>query len=160
MLVPFKELPDHARIWIYQANRPFTEEESNKIKSELEDFVEEWTVHGANLNAGFDIVYNRFIVLGINQDIAAASGCSIDSSVRFIQHLENDYKVDLLDKMNVTFRQGKYIAYKDLKDFKKMVKNRSVSPKTVVFNNLVNTKTEFDNFWEVPIEESWHKRFL
>lgn len=160
MLVPFKELPENARLWIYQANRPFTEEELKEIEPKLEKFVEAWTVHGANLNAGFEIKYRRFIVLGINQDIAAASGCSIDASVHFIQELENEYNVDLLDKMNVTYRQGEYFAHKNLADFKKMVKARSVSPKTVVFNNLVNTKSEYRDFWEVPLQESWHKRFL
>lgn len=160
MLVNFKELPDSARIWVYQSNRPFTEEELEKIKPELDEFVTQWTVHGADLKASYDVFYRRFIVIGIDQDVAAASGCSIDSSVRFIQHLEEEYKVDLLDKMNVTYRQGEYLAYKPLLEFKKMVKARSVSPKTVVFNNLVNTKSELKDFWEVPISESWHKRFL
>lgn len=160
MIVPFKELPENARIWVYQSNRPFTEEELKKIEPKLEKFVEDWTVHGSNLNAGFEIKYRRFIVIGINQDIASASGCSIDASVHFIQDLEREYNVDLLDKMNVTYRQGEYIAHKALLDFKKMVKARSVSPKTVVFNNLVNTKSEYQEFWEVPLIESWHKRFL
>lgn len=160
MLVTFKELPDSARIWVYQSNRPFTEEELEKIKPELDEFVTQWTVHGADLKASYEVFYRRFIVIGIDQDVAAASGCSIDSSVRFIQHLEEEYKVDLLDKMNVTYRQGKYLAYKPLLEFKKMVKARSVSPKTVVFNNLVNTKSELKDFWEVPLSESWYKRFL
>lgn len=44
--------------------------------------------------------------------------------------------------------------------FKKMVKNRSVSQNTVVFNNLVNTKAEYLEDWEVPLKDSWHGRFL
>ncbi len=160
MLVPFKKLPDHARIWVYQSNRPFTKEESEKISAELTDFIKEWTVHGADLKAAFNIKYKRFIILGIDQDVAAASGCSIDASVHFIQHLEEAYQVDLLDKMNVSFRQGEYIAHKELKEFKKMVKARAVSPKTIVFNNLVNSKAELEDHWEVPLAESWHKRFL
>jgi len=160
MLVTFNELPEDARIWVYQSNRPFTEEELEKIKPELDEFITQWTVHGADLKASYEVFYRRFIVIGIDQDVAAASGCSIDSSVRFIQHLEKVYNVDLLDKMNVTFRQGEYLAYKPLVEFKKMVKARSVSPKTIVFNNLVNTKGELKDYWEVPIKESWHKRFL
>ena len=41
-----------------------------------------------------------------------------------------------------------------------MIKNRSISKKTIVFNNLINNKSEFLNNWEVPIEESWHNRFF
>lgn len=160
MLVPFNELSDSSRIWIYQANRPFTEEELPTVKSQVENFLVNWTAHGANLKAGVDFKYRRFIVFGLDQETASASGCSIDASVHFIQDLEKEYNIDLLDKMNVTFRQGEYIAYKPLKDFKKIVKNRSVSPKTIVFNNLVNTKQEYQEDWEIPLEDSWHSRFL
>ncbi|WP_417887493.1 ABC transporter ATPase [Zunongwangia sp.] len=160
MLVPFKALPDNARVWIYQSNRSFTEEELTEIQSKLDDFLVEWTVHGQQLNAGYEIRYKRFIIIGLDQEINAASGCSIDASVHFIQSLEKEYNVDLLDKMNVSFKQGEFVAYKNLIDFKKMVKNKSVSPKTIVFNNLVNNKAEYLSDWEVPAAESWHKRFL
>jgi hypothetical protein len=46
----------------------------------------------------------------VNQDVQPATGCSIDSSVEFIQSLEQKYSVDLLDKMNVTFKLGEHIA--------------------------------------------------
>lgn len=160
MLVPFKDLPDNARVWIYQANRSFTETELEELKSRLDEFVTQWTVHGSDLQAGYVIKYKRFIVLGLDQQVNAASGCSIDASVHFIQQLEKDYNVDLLDKMNVSYKQGEFIAYKTLSDFRKMAKNRSVSPKTIVFNNLVNNKAEFLSDWEVPAAESWHKRFI
>ncbi|MNL67462.1 hypothetical protein D3C87_1920500 [compost metagenome] len=90
----------------------------------------------------------------------AATGCSIDSSVEFIQGLEKKYNVDLLDKMNVTFKNGEHIAHKTLIDFKKMVKDKSVSENTIVFNNLVNNIEEFNESWEVPAADSWHSRFF
>ena len=45
-------------------------------------------------------------------------------------------------------------------DFKKMAKNKAVSLKTIVFNHLVQTKAEYNDFWEVPASESWHARFF
>lgn len=160
MLVPFAELPEDARIWIYQANRPFTEDEIAVVKEDLDTFLKQWTAHGAHLKAGYDLPYRRFIVIGLDQQQASASGCSIDASVRFIQDLEKKFEVELLDKMNVTFRQGEFIAYKPLKDFRKMASQRSVSKNTVVFNNLVTNKEEYENHWEVPASESWHARFI
>ena len=160
MLVDFESLPGEARIWIYQCNRTFTEDETAELRIRISAFLEEWTAHGSQLKAGFTMPYNRFIIIGLDQNASSASGCSIDASVHFIQSLEKTYEVDLLDRMNVSFKQGKFVAYKDLKEFKKMVKNKAVSPKTIVFNNLVNTKQEFKEFWEVPMTESWHKRFL
>ena len=41
-----------------------------------------------------------------------------------------------------------------------MVKDKAVSAQTIVFNNLVNTKIEYEENWEVPLEDSWHNRFF
>jgi hypothetical protein len=160
MFVEFDSLPETARVWIYQANRTFTEEEMKSLKAELQQFLQQWTAHGADLKAGFATPYNRFIVIGLDQQQAAASGCSIDASVHFIQSLEKKYGVNLLDRMNVSYKQGEYIAYKPLDEFRKMAKAKAVSPKTIVFNNLVNNKYEYEQDWEVPASESWHSRFF
>ena len=160
MLIDFKDLPDNSRIWIYQCNRSFSATEQKEVTDGLIAFLKQWTAHGSDLKAGFEIKYNRFIIIGLDQAEASASGCSIDASVHYIQSLENKYKVDLLDKMNVSYKQGEYIAYKDLKDFKKMAKERAVSKNTIVFNNLVATKQDYIENWEVPASESWHNRFM
>ncbi len=160
MLVNFDTLPETARIWIYQCNRSFSDLELEQLSAKLTAFLENWTAHGADLNAGFEIKYKRFIVIALDQQMNAATGCSIDTSVKFIQELEATYKVDLMDKMNVSYKQGEYVAYKTLIDFKKMAKDKAVSKNTIVFNNLVNTKAEYLEFWEVPASESWHSRFV
>lgn len=160
MYVEFKDLPAEARIWIYQANRKLSDEEVTEITEKTKAFVEQWAAHGSMLSAGFEIKHNRFIVFGIDQREIQASGCSIDESVHYIQSLEREYEVELLDKMNVTYYNGPHIAHKTLLDFKEMVKNRSVSANTIVFNNLVNTKEEYETKWEIPLQESWHSRFL
>ncbi len=160
MLVAFNTLPDTARVWVYQANRSFTKDELEEVKQSLDRFIEEWTTHGSQLNAGYEIRYNRFIVIALDQDIMSASGCSIDTQVRFIQSLEQKYDMDLLDKMNVSYKQGEFVAYKPLADFRKMAKAKSVSKNTIVFNNLVTNKEEYEQYWEVPAEESWHARFM
>lgn len=160
MLTDFESLPDTSRIWIYPSNRKFSQEELDFIDAKTRYFLTQWTAHGADLEAGFEIKHDRFIVIGLNQENASASGCSIDASVHFIQELQEKMGVDLLDKMNVTYYNGKYIAHKPLIDFRKMAKNKSVSPNTIVFNNLVNTKAEYKEKWEVPAKDSWHSRFL
>lgn len=160
MIVDFDVISEESRIWIYQSNRTLSIIEINEIESKIKDFLISWTAHGSDLQASFIIKYSRFIVISLNESFNLATGCSIDSSVRFIQELEAEYDVSLLDKINVSYRHGEFIAYKPLIEFKKMIKNRSISKKTIVFNNLINSKSEFLNNWEVPIEESWHNRFF
>ena len=160
MLVDFNELSDTSRIWLYQSDQQFTEAQEPQLRKDLATFLTSWTAHGATLNAGFEIKYNRFIVIGLDQTEAAASGCSIDSQVRFIIALQEDLGVDLLDKMNVTYYQNDRIHYKTLLEFKKMIKDGAVGKNTIVFNNLVATVGEYKTNWEIPAIDSWHSRFL
>ena len=160
MFIPFENLPEDSKIWIYQSNRKFSDDEITSIESELNSFLESWSSHGTSLESSYLLKYNRFIIIAVNQEVQSATGCSIDSSVAFIQSLEQKYAVDLLDKMNVTFKNGEYIAHKSLLDFKKMAKEKAVTENTIVFNNLVNTIEEFNESWEVPAMDSWHSRFF
>ena len=132
MFVPFESLPQESKIWIYQSNRKFSDQECAEIETDLQAFLQNWSAHGTALEA----------------------------SVQFIQNLEKKYDVDLLDKMNVTFKLGEHIAHKSLLDFKKMAKDKAVTEKTIVFNNLVNTIEDWNTNWEVPAGESWHSRFF
>lgn len=160
MLDNITVLPDSARVWIYQSDTKLSDEQVSKATKDLSSFLEAWTAHGASLKAGFEIKYNRFITIALDQSQAAASGCSIDSQVRFIQSLQAELAVDLLDKMNVTYYQNDRIHYKPLLDFKKMVKDGAVGKNTIVFNNLVTNLGEYREHWEVPAKDSWHSRFL
>jgi hypothetical protein len=160
MFVPFESLPQESKIWIYQSNRKFSDQECAEIETNLQVFLQNWSAHGTTLEASYQLKYNRFIIIAVNQEVQNATGCSIDASVQFIQNLEKKYDVDLLDKMNVTFKLGEHIAHKSLLDFKKMAKDKAVTEKTIVFNNLVNTIEDWNTNWEVPAGESWHSRFF
>ncbi len=160
MVVTFQNLPNDARVWIFPSNRPFSELEISELNEAFSKFLQDWTAHGADLLAGFSLPYNRFIVIGLDQTAQNATGCAIDKLVHFVQQIETKFDVVLLDKMNVTYKQGAFLAHKSLSDFKKMAQQHAVSKDTIVFNNLVDTKHDFDQFWEVPAKESWHQRFF
>ena len=160
MLVDFKDLSEESRVWIYQANRRFSDEEVVEVEEKLKTFLTQWSAHGVGLQAGFELRYNRFIIIAVNQETQEATGCSIDASVRFIQQLEKDYEIELLDKMNVAFKQGEYVNFKPLLEFKNMVKNGAVGKKTIVFNNLVTTIEDYNENWEIEAANSWHSRFF
>jgi len=160
MIISFEKMPDESRVWIYQSSRKFSEIEKNQIIIKLNHFLNDWTAHGSKLSSSFQIKYNRFIIIALDEKNNKASGCSIDTSVRFIQELEKEFEIDLMDKMNVVFKQGDDISYKSIFDFKKLIKNKSVSINTIVFNNLVVNKADLKSNWEIPASESWHSRLF
>lgn len=160
MFTEYKNLPSNSRVWIYQSNREFTKKEMEFIGVKAENFINQWTRHGDDLKGSFTIKYNQFLVLAVDESFNNVSGCSIDSSVRFVQELEKELHLDLMNKMNVTFKDGDNINLVKLFDFQRFAKEQKVNAETIVFNNMVNTKADFENNWEVPAKESWHKRFL
>ncbi|MDN3619327.1 ABC transporter ATPase [Polaribacter undariae] len=160
MFTEYKNLPNNSRVWIYQSDREFTNNEIEFISEKAIDFINQWTRHGDDLKGSFTIKYNQFLVLAVDESFNNVSGCSIDSSVRFIKELENELKLDLMDKMNVTFKDNDNINLVKLFDFQKFAEAQKVTAETIVFNNMVATKEDFENNWEIPAKDSWHKRFL
>ncbi|CAM1345721.1 ABC transporter ATPase [Tenacibaculum amylolyticum] len=160
MYIPYNELPNSARIWVYQANRALSQEEIEVISAKAILFIDQWTRHGDDLKGSFTIKYNQFLIIAIDESFNNASGCSIDASVRFIKSLEQELGIDLMDKMNISFRDGENINIVKLADFQEFAKAKKITSETIVFNNMVNTKEDFENKWEIAAQESWHSRFL
>jgi hypothetical protein len=98
--------------------------------------------------------------LAVDESFNNVSGCSIDSSVRFVQELENELPLDLMNKMNITFKDKEAVNLVKLSDFQRLAKEKKITSETIVFNNMVTTKEDFEANWEIPAKQSWHKRFL
>lgn len=160
MYVKFEDLEDAARVWIYQSSSVFSEKEAQEISLKLHGFVSSWQRHGDDLKASYCIKYNQFIVLAVDEVLNNVSGCSIDASVNLIKQLEKEFTVDLTNKLNISFKDGSSINIVSMADFQKYAKLQKITSSTIVFNNMITTKGDLKNKWEVPASESWHKRFL
>ena len=159
MLIDYKSISNDAKVWIYPSSRKFYPTEIEEIEEKIKTFVENWKSDDETFKVSYQFLYNRFIIL-VAEDDVALTNLDIDASVTFILQLQETYKVELLDKMNACFKQGEYVQYKELKDFKKLLKNKSVTGKTIIFDNLVNNKEDLENYWELSIENSWYNRYL
>lgn len=158
MVVDFQQLSDDAKVWIYPCSRKFYPQELAPIKEKITSFTTSWS-ESIEGGVSFQLLHERFIVFGVEEDVKITNK-HLDEQVAFILKLQLEYEVELLDKMNVCFKQGEFIQYKDVKEFKKLLKNKSVNEKTIVFDNLVQTKYDLEHYWEVPITDSWYNRFL
>ncbi|MBE7632774.1 ABC transporter ATPase [Tenacibaculum finnmarkense] len=160
MFTEYNNLPSSSRVWVYQADREFNIEEVEYICAKAILFIDSWTRHGADLKGSFTLKHNQFFVLGVDESVNSVSGCSIDASVRFIKELEKELSIDLMDKMNVSFKDEDRINIVKLPEFQQLAKAKKITSQTVVFNNMVNTKEGFETNWEVTADKSWHKQFL
>jgi hypothetical protein len=152
--------PLDTRIWVYQSTTILSNDQVEKIEAQSEQFINDWTAHGTKLKAAIAVFHNLFIVVFADEKQALASGCSIDKSVKFIQYLEKDLCISLLDRMQVAYLENEEIKLMHLNKFKEALQSNSISIGTKVFNNLINTKKDLESKWIVPINESWHKNLF
>ncbi|OCX51995.1 ABC transporter ATPase [Mucilaginibacter sp. PPCGB 2223] len=149
---------ENSKVWIYQSTRELTEAEVARISHVLADFTTGWTAHNNQLKAGFEIRYNRFLVLIVDETQAGASGCSIDKSVNLMKALEQEFNITLFDRFNIAYRDGEEIKSVGRFEFEELIKQGKVDAETIVYNNLVPTLADLDTKWEVPFKNSWHRQ--
>ena len=160
MRVEFDQMPDHSRVWIYQADRPLTDSECSKIEMLAAQFVEEWAAHGNSLKSSSAIFHRQFLVLTVDEDHAQASGCSIDSAFKFVRYLENEFDVALTDRAKVALAENNSVHTVNLGDVKSLVEANKLTSDTLVFNNLVTHIGQFREEWITPAGNTWLKKYF
>jgi len=152
------EFSPGSKIWIYQSNRELTIAETAQLEPLLNQFAHSWTAHNQQLKAAAQTLYNRFIILLVDESQTGASGCSIDKSVHFITTLQKELNVDLFDRFNTAYYAGGQILSANREEFENLLKEGKVNSETIVFNNMVATLADFQTKWQVPFKNSWHAR--
>jgi len=160
MIVDYKQMPDESKLWIFPSSRKFYPQEIEGLIERIKEFLSEWDDDEVLIKCSYSIKYDRFIFVTVDDTNNSLSVQAHDLLITFIQELEKVYNIILMDKMNVCYKQGEHVQYKDLIAFKKMMKERGVSQKTIVFDNMISTKGELKYNWEINIMNSWLGRFL
>ena len=155
MYVAFDYLPPQARVWVYQASRPLTEAELVPLLPRLAAFAEEWTSHGRQLAAAAQFLHRQFLVIGLDEAVAGASGCSIDASVRFVQELEQQLGVALLEKSRMAFLTEGRLRLLTRPELRAAIAAGEVTADTPYFNNTLTTKGELVEHWPAPAGQTW-----
>ncbi|MEE6186226.1 hypothetical protein PIECOFPK_02828 [Mycovorax composti] len=147
----------NSRVWVYQASRLLSLQEAFDAEDKINAFVEEWQSHGAKVKAAGFLFFGQFVILMADESIATVSGCSTDSSVRFIKSLEARYGVSFFDRTTLAFIIKDKVQLLPLAQLQYAFDNGFVNGDTLYFNNLVATKAELENNWIIPVKESWLK---
>lgn len=155
-----EKLNDNARIWIFQSDREMNASEIEKVNEALSRFVPQWAAHGNNLVSEFDIRNGYFILIGVDESVHAASGCSIDALTQQIKLLGAHLGVDFFNRLNVAYEKDGSIHMAAMDVFKKMLQRDEVNQNTIVFNNLVTSNGDLETNWRTPVNKSWHQTLI
>jgi hypothetical protein len=153
-LVPV-DFNDNSHVWVYQSNRRFTIKETIKIEELLQNFTKGWKSHGTPVKGYANLFFGQFIILMADETAMGVSGCSTDSSVRLIKNIEQDFHVELFDRLMLAFIIQERIQLLPLSQIASYLENGLIGPGTLYFNNTILTKKELLNNWIIPVKESW-----
>ncbi len=151
----FRDLPAESRIWIYQSNRELSTSETETIAQELKEFVKGWKAHGVPNHADSAVLFNRFLILVLDESIAGTHGCTIDSSIRMIQKMELRYQISLMNRLLVALMRNNIINVKSLREVKQTVNELQDA---FLFDNGIATIADFYSRWLVPVPDSYLTR--
>lgn len=133
-------------------------DEEEAILNKLNNFTSQWQAHGHSLAAYGEIRYHQFIILSVDEGVAGATGCSIDKSVYLMKEIEKEFDLKLFDRFRTAYRSGEDIISCSREEFEDMIKQGSINQETIVFNNLITSRKEMNNLWEIPMKDSWHSK--
>jgi hypothetical protein len=157
--IPFEQIPDSGRVWIFGSDRPLTDNEETRLLTVVDAFLDGWAAHGTPLTVGRDWRYGRFILVGLDESSVPPSGCSIDAMVNALKELERELGATFVDNTPVWYRQDGTIGRVSRSQFKDLVQSGSVGLDSVVFDNTVTRVSQVrSGEWERPAGESWHRR--
>ncbi|MCU0441345.1 MAG: ABC transporter ATPase [Bacteroidia bacterium] len=148
-------MPPEAKVWIYAANRILTLTEKEVIEQAGQAFTTSWTAHQQLLSASFDILHNLFLVIAVNEEVAAVSGCGIDKSVHFITEINKQYNLDLFNRMQLELWENDQVVPLSKQELSVRWQQGNVNPQTIVFNKTVQTKSDFDKEFKQTLDQSW-----
>lgn len=159
MLIPFENMPQTSRIWIYQASRNIAKSEVQTIVSVLDIKMEGWAAHGAALLSAYKIFHSRFVVIALDENQNAASGCSIDASTHWLKDLGAELNINFFDR-SLAYLADNEIHTVDLLGIKKAVSDELINADTIIYNNLIKTLSDFDQNWQLQASKSWLKKYF
>ena len=159
--MPFEELPDASRVWVFGADRTLSEQQSKQLLDEVDRFLPTWTAHGSPLTVGRDWRHGRFLTIAVDQSTAGASGCSIDGLFRTLKSLEPKLGTSLVTSGLVFFRdQANAVQSVDREKFSELGAKGKVPADTIVFDPTVTTLREWRARFELPLRDSWHAKLI
>ncbi|MEZ4804427.1 MAG: ABC transporter ATPase [Bacteroidia bacterium] len=149
-----KELSEDSKVWVYQSDKDFTSNQISVMESKLNAFCVDWTAHDKALKADFEILYNRFIILAVDEGYNSASGCSIDKSVNFMKTLGAEINCNLFERMEMAFLENDSVKSIHFNKLSEALSSNKVNEESLFFDTLIKTKAQLKDFL-IPLKQHW-----
>ena len=75
--------------------------------------------------------------------------------VNLIKSIGARFNIDFFNRHNIVYIDNLKAKLLTIDNFKSLI-----HPDIIIYNNLVQTKSDFENKWKIPVKESWLNRYV
>lgn len=155
-VVPFENLPDSSRVWVFGSERALTAEGEKALLKGVDEHLVHWKAHGAPLTVSREWRDGRFLVVGVDQSAAGATGCSIDGLFRVLQQLEGEVGASMVTGGRVFYRDSRGAVQATSRgEVTALARDGVISNDTVIFDTSLTDLGTWRASFERPAKDSW-----
>tara|TARA_Y100000385_G_scaffold255981_1_gene282023 strand:+ start:97 stop:570 length:474 start_codon:yes stop_codon:yes gene_type:complete len=135
----FQNLHPLSRIWLYISKEKIDGITQNNISSLFKDFHKDWKSHGQAVNGQLKFIKENLLVVGADYISNGMCGRAVDAQVRFINKINEEFNLDLLNRTNIAFVKENSIVVYNYNSLDAVIKEGSVK-KSTIYCNIFSTK--------------------
>ena len=156
MFLPYEQIADTSRVWMYQSNRLLTEAEQFTLETALVAFCDNWTAHKVNLRASFKIEASAIILLVVDEQNQGASGCSIDKSYEFLRSVESELNIELFNRKLITWMDdNQSVHISPLYEIPSLLAEGRFSPNSLMYDCTLQSLDLIRSSWLKEARHTW-----
>ena len=147
------------KVWIYILSKELNESQLLQLLKNCKNFVGSWTAHDNQLSASAEIFKNRLLIIKVDGSAYKASGCSIDKLHRFIQEQEQEFNIELLNRLLVALDVNDTVMVAHSSKIKEMLSASVINESTLVYDTTISSESLLKD-WKKPLKSTWLCKYL
>jgi hypothetical protein len=146
--------------WFYTLPQSLTAAQQKSLEAAFQVFLDSWKTHGKPVQARIEVRHGRFVLIQSDPSDSRPSGCSIDSMRRTVEQILTQHELSWLDNAYVHFKdENGAIRSLHFRELPALAQAGHLQPDTLVFDHTLSQTDDLSK-WEVPLEQTWLKRYL
>ena len=148
------------KIWIYTLSKQLSAEQETELATRCQNFVSSWTAHEVSLDASYELYKHRLLIFKVDEANYNASGCSIDKQLRLVKELEQEFSLELLNRLLVAYETNDQINVAKNNRIAELLENGIITANTLVFDNTITDAEDLKTNWKKPLSQTYLAKYL
>jgi hypothetical protein len=148
------------KIWIYTLSKQLSAEQEIELATRCQNFASSWTAHDVSLDASYELYKHRLLIFKVDEANYNASGCSIDKQLRLVKELEQEFSLELLNRLLVAYETNDQVNVVKNNRIAELLENSIITADTLVFDNTITDAEDLKTNWKKPLSQTYLAKYL